>query len=35
MFEGELDNALSRRRYVRRAQPPSGEAQRAVGRLFE
>jgi transposase-like protein len=31
MFEGELDTALSRRRYARRAKPSSGEAQRAVG----
>ena len=31
MIEGELDMSLSRPRYARRAKPPSGEAQGAVG----
>src|SRR6476660_4961369 len=31
MIEGELDTALSRRRYARHGKPPNGEAEGAVG----
>ena len=31
MFEGELDEVLSRARYARRAKPPRGETQAAAG----